>query len=126
MTGSIRSFIYQADDTTNYGVKKDESAGEATVGGVVLFSNYTAGTPRIPVGLRKRYCNAVLSTDSAVRRVFEVGNRALFQTITVGSQIIEAAGGLAAGGTYNVLSKVGERNSFLVVSDTGQIDGDNP
>lgn len=126
MTGSRRAFNYQADDGQNYGVVKDESAAEATVGGTVLFGNFTNGTANLPCGIRKRYVNAVLDTDSSIRRKFEVGNRLLFNSITNGTKITEAAGGLAAGGVYSVTNKVGEKARFLTANDTGQIDGDNP
>lgn len=127
MTGSIRAFLYEDDFGTLYGVRKDESAAEATLSnGSTLYNNYTSGTPAIRTGLKQRYVNTVLSTDPSIKRKFEIGRMTVFNSIVAGTTITEAAGGLAAGGTYNVLSKVGEKSRFLTVADTGQLDGDNP
>lgn len=127
MTGSRRAFIYNSDDGSAYGIERDESSGEASAaGGILLLDPYVAGTPTLPCGIRPRYVNAVLTTDSNVRKRFVVGSALTMQGIQGGTPIVEGAGGLAAGGTYNVTSKVGERARLLRTSDTGQTDGDNP
>lgn len=126
MTGSRKAFAYESDNGVSYGVLRDESKSEATAGGVTLFAPFTNGLANIPTGVSARYVRAVLSTDSNIRRQFEVGRADVFAALSPGSQIVEAAGGLAAGGTYIVTTKVGERARFLSTSDTGQNDGDNP
>lgn len=126
MSGSIKAFTYECDDGTLYGVRRDESASEATAGGITLYAPYVAGRASIATGVRERYVNTVLSTDSNIKRVFKIGRAEVFAALTNGSQIIEASGGLANGGTYSVTSKVGERARFLTATDTAQIDGDNP
>lgn len=126
MTGSIRNFLYEDSFGNNWGVRKDESSAEALSGSNKLFNDYTAGTQQLPRGIRMRYVNAVLSTDPSIRKRFEIGRQAIFNSVQPGSQIIEAPGGLSMGGTYNVTSKVGEFVRLLTVGDTGQLDGDNP
>lgn len=126
MAGSRKNFGYEADNGTVYGVNKDESKAESTSGGVTLFQPFTAGLPNLPCGLKKRYVNAVLSTDSNIKARFEIGRATVFATLTSGSQIVEASGGLMTGGTWNITGKVGEVMRLLAAGDTGQTDGDNP
>jgi hypothetical protein len=127
MAGSIRAFEYETDNGQKFGVRQDESASEATLNGVMLMDNYVSGTPQLPCGVKKRYVNTVLSTDPTITKRFVIGDALQFNTSAVaGTSIVEAAGGLSAGGTWNITSKVGERQTFLRSNDTGQIDGDNP
>lgn len=126
MAGSLKAFTYESDEGVLYGVRRDESGGEATFGGASLFASFVAGRPNIATGIKCRYINTVLSTDPNIKKRFEVGRPSVFNSINAGGQIIEAAGGLVAGGTYLVTSKVGEVCRFLTAADTGQIDGDNP
>jgi hypothetical protein len=125
MTGSRRGFGYETDDGQVYGVNKDESAAEATAGGVTLFPPLVAGSLNLPGGVKKRYVNTVLQGSTIARR-FEIGRSTVFQALTAGNVIVEQGGGLAGGGNYEVLSKVGEKRSFVRGGDTGQTDGDIP
>jgi hypothetical protein len=124
MSGSIKDFSYTSDDGVKYAVRRDESNGEATVGGAALLGAFTVGATYTPCGLRARYVNTVLSTDARVRKVFTVGTVATFGTISAGSAITEASGGRNPGGVFSVLSKVGERSRLPKVQDTGLDDGD--
>lgn len=126
MAGSLKAFTYESDEGVLYGVRRDESAAEATSGGTALFAAFASGRPNIATGIKCRYINTVLSTDPNIKKRFEVGRPTVFAAINAGGSIIEGAGGLVSGGTYLVTSKVGEVCRFLTAADTGQIDGDNP
>lgn len=123
MTGSLKWFNYQSDDDEEFAVLRDESAGEATAGGIALLSAYSTGRST-PSTLRPRYLNCSLSTNAAVRKRFVVGDPTVFNSITGSSTITEAAGGQAAGGTWRVHSKRGEQERFPQTGDGGQLDGD--
>lgn len=124
MTGSIKDFSYTADDGVRYALRRDESSGEATLGGAALLAAFTVGANFTPCGLKVRYVNTILSTDSRVRKIFAVGSLSVFQAATAGATITESTAGRNNGGVYQILSKVGERSRFPKISDTGLDDGD--
>lgn len=123
MSGSIKWFGYTTDDGEDFGIRRDESSGEATATGGRLLADYTVGRG-LPSTITTRYINVSLTTDPTVRRRFVVGTQTAFNAIRGNDTISEAAGGLAAAATWRVRSKRGERETLPTAGDSGQTDGD--
>ena len=121
MSGSLVWRTYTTDAGIASSVFRDESNAEALSGTAPLLTAFAAGNPGLSSLIKARYVNTQFSTDPARRKRFAVGTLATFAAISAGSTIVEAG---AAGGTWNVTGKVGERQRIPTSVDTGQTDGD--
>jgi hypothetical protein len=136
MAGSKRWFRYTDDGGTNYSVNLDESNSEATIGGIPLFLNRTAAHPIAPTGLRKRYINAFLTSNPAIKRKFWVGNPLAIAQVGLGGAFLAAvyptsADAASVAVAWTVTSFRGEKSSAppalsVAGGDTGLTDGDVP
>jgi hypothetical protein len=115
MAGSTKWFAYTSDTGTAYAVKLDESNATA-----LGFTAPTAGLFPLPKGWKMRKVHCVLSggTEGAgfYRRSFPVG------TLTAGAWTAETALTLA-GGSWQPVSRSGEKTLKAYIPDTGLTDG---
>ncbi len=121
MSGSLVWRTYTTDAGLATVVFRDESNCEAVFGTLPMLTPFTVNAPGLSTLVKPRYVNAVLSTDSNRRKRFIVGLVSTFNAMNAGAQIVEAG---AAGGTWNVTSKVGERGRIPSSVDTALTDGD--
>lgn len=125
MTGSKRWFNYTSDAGVSYAINNDESKGEATAApGGVLLGPLVTGAVTVPRGIRPRYVNAFSTVNPLRRARLKVGTLAVFNAITSGTVITEAAGDGSTADTWRVTSKRGEQAVLPFTGDTGLLDGD--
>jgi len=121
MAGSLKYFVYTTTGGTNFGIKMDESNGEA-----IGNTDVTAASlplTELPRGITPRYV-LYRSTDGlTTRRIPVTANNVdvtdLPPTITVASPVAGAAGIV-----LNRQSLVGEIQKAVIAVDTGIIDED--
>jgi hypothetical protein len=115
MSGSIKWFSYKSDSGTDYAVKLDESNATA-----LGFAAPTAGLLPLPKGWKMRQVNCVLTGSGEgagfYRRSFPVGS------LTAGAWTAETALTLS-GGSWQPVSRTGEKTLKAFVPDTGLTDG---
>jgi hypothetical protein len=136
MAGSLNWFRYQDDAGTSYSIFVDESNAKATCGGVQLCLNRTASSPLLPGGYKKRYVNAVLTSNPNIKRRFHVGNPLAIPQILAGAAFLAGvypvAGDTAVTPVaWTVGSYRGERSKTppalnTTAGDTGLTDGTAP
>lgn len=118
MAGSLRAFLYDADDGTDWALLGDESNIEAVNG---QGNNITAATKyKVPSNLKVRsatYANAA----GTIRRTIPVLSAATFGSLASGSTITDQV----SGETLQLRFTKGEVVSLLPIPDTALNDGDD-
>jgi hypothetical protein len=121
MAGSLKYFKYTTQGGTNYGIKMDESNGEA-IGNTDVVA---ADLPLIelPRGIKPRYVIYRSADGLTTRKIPVTANNVdvadLPATIDVANPV---AGGAAI--TLNRQSFIGEIQRAVIAIDTAQTDGD--
>lgn len=127
MAGSLKWFVYTADNGSQYGVKLDESNAKAA--GFPDYAGGAAGSfPQLPRGARMRYANVV--SGQVKRRIYVPSTTAPLWTNPATTVPLLDFSTSAAGVpvtatpvTAVVTSLVGERFRRPFVGDTGLTDG---
>lgn len=122
MAGSLRKFRYKSDDGTTYSINRDESNHETVNTADTTLP--AANTPSLPDGYETRY--ALLSNqDGSKKRRVTILDPTDFATINGSTPYTLQVVGSTSGEVFRVSSLIGEKRKGLIVSDTGQNDGDN-
>lgn len=121
MAGSIKWFKYTTSGGTAYGIRMDESNGEAVGNTDVVDADLPL--QELPKGIKPRYVLYRSADGLTTRKIPVTANNvdltALPATITVASPIVAAAGIV-----LNRQSFVGEIQRPVISIDTAQTDGD--
>lgn len=121
MAGSLKWFKYTTSGGDNYGIKMDESNGEAVGNTDVVDADLPLA--ELPKGIKPRYVLYRSADGLTTRKIPVTANNVdltdLPATITVASPIV---GG--DGITLNRQSFVGEVQRPVISVDTAQTDGD--
>lgn len=121
MAGSLKWFLYTRSGGATFGVRMDESNGEAI--GNTDVTDADLPLEELPKGLKPRYVLYRSADGLTTRRIIVTGNNIdltdLPATITVASPIVGAAGILLLR-----QSLVGEVQKPVIAIDTAQLDGD--
>jgi len=121
MAGSLKWFKYAIAGGTEYGIRMDESNGEAI--GNLDVTDADLPLAELPKGIKPRYVLYRSADGLTTRRIPVSGNETdltdLPATITVASPIVGGAGIV-----LNRQSLVGEVQRPVIAIDTAQQDGD--
>jgi len=121
MAGSLKWFLYTVQGGGTFGIKMDESNGEAI--GNTDVTDADLPLQELPKGIKPRYVLYRSADGLTSRRIPVTGNNIdltdLPATITVASPIVGGAGIV-----LNRQSLVGEVQRPVIAIDTAQLDGD--
>lgn len=121
MTGSIKDFLYIADDGANYSIAADESNVEMIMGAQVSANG---GFFRPPQGFTPRKVR-ITSQDGLVVRVVPVLTQARYNVLTGGTSFTIGAVDSDSGLAVRIAAKLPEKiRRFPKSFDTGRIDTD--
>lgn len=122
MAGSLKDFIYTADDGTNFAARLDESNTEAVNGANNDFLNTSSAKYRKPANLRLR--EAVYENSTKTRR-----RRCVCLTQTIYNGVFDNVKTITdqvSGETLNLVALNPEKITSLPKgNDTGLTDGDD-
>jgi hypothetical protein len=125
MAGSLRAFLYTADDGEQYKIFRDESNTE-TVNSTSTQEDGIppAGTPTLPDRWETRYALLYQATNPSIKRRVTILSQEVFSNLTGGTDYSLAVVG-AAPANFRISSLIGERRLGLTNVDTQQNDGDS-
>lgn len=126
MTGSIKDFVYTADDGTDFVYRGDESNTEAINGSTQDYTDSTPSTVkyRIPGNLRPRQA-VYKSADGATTRRCVALTSTIFAGLAANAPTITIKNSVTgADQTLSLRYVQGERLSLPQATDTGLNDGD--
>lgn len=120
MAGSLKYFVYTADDGTDFALLADESNVEAVAGGTQDYVSGLNVVYNVPRNVTPRY--AFYSGQAGARTLrVPVLTQTLFNNIITGAPTITDPIG---GGTLTLIRKQPEIIRLPRPDDTGLIDGD--
>lgn len=120
MTGSVKWFVYTADDGQDFAVKRDESNTEAVNGSVQDFPATAPTKYALPRNVKPRTL-VYRSTDGLIVRNVTALTQAIYNNADSAVPTFPDA---ISGQTLTLFRKVGETISLPFGADTGQQDGD--
>lgn len=121
MSGSIKWFVYTTDSGDEYGIRMDESNGEAV--GNTDYSTTSTAMMALPRNIVPRQAVYTSIDGNYTRRIPVTSNSATSATLP--ATITAQVAGSATGVELSLSLFIGERFSALpIAADTGLNDGD--
>jgi hypothetical protein len=120
MAGSVANFVYTTDAGTQYLVRLDES--NAVAAGFPVADAAAIALPALPNRVKMRYVNCRSDTGISRKIFCPLVTSPLWTGATRTVDLIVITGLTGAAKPFTISSRIGEKERYITVADTGQTD----